>query len=285
MAAFGLNEGGALSHGQIDTLVLLLQYGNWDAIERRVADLGMTPTEADILAAMGPDLSLPLDEAGDGETLALAQTLFAGHCVECHGEDGGGTADAPALNDPYVRNMPTAQLYEIITIGVRNTKMEGFQGKLSPDEIAALIYLLHHWGDDSPGPPAEPTPDLAALAEGHDGRLLFETWCAICHGVRGEGGSIAPSLNDIPFLPADFITSRVRGGKNAMPPFPEENISPGELAAIILYAQGNIIGAGLPVYPPDVLATARDLYLLRCAECHGPQGEGTPAKCRTMSWT
>ncbi len=278
MAPFGINEGGALSHGQIDNLVLLLQLGDWPAIEQRVADLDLMPTEADILAAMGPDLTLPLAEVGDGETLALAQSLFAEHCVECHGENGEGTADAPALNDPYVRNMPVAQVYEIVTIGVRNTEMEGFEGTLTVDDIAALIYLLQNGAF---GPEAlaavDPGPDLAALAEGLDGQVLFQTWCAICHGVRGEGGSIAPSLNDIPALSADFITSRVRGGKNAMPPFPEADVTPNQLAAIILYAQGNIFGSGLPVYTPEELAAARDTYILHCAECHGDSGEGTPA--------
>lgn len=277
MAAFGINEGGALSHGQIDNLVLMIQLGDWTAIEQRVADLGLMPTEADILAAMGPDLTLPLANVGDGETLALAQSLFAEHCVECHGETGQGTADAPALNDPYVRNMSVEQVYEIVTIGVRNTEMEGFEGTLSTDEIAALIVLLQNGAFGPEALAADPGPDLAALAAGYDGQVLFETWCAICHGVRGEGGSIAPSLNDIPALSADFITSRVRGGKNAMPPFPEANVSPNELAAIILYAQANIIGAALPVYAPAELAIARETYRLHCAECHGESGEGTPA--------
>ena len=75
---------------------------------------------------------------------------------------------------------------------------------------------------------------------------------------NGEGGSIAPSLNDIPALPADFITGRVRGGYNAMPPFSEADLSNAQLAVLIDYAQQNIISTALPVLPAEAMTRAAE---------------------------
>ena len=278
MAAFGLDQGGVLTSAQINDLVVMIQGAEWDAVAERVVALGYAPTEEDIQAALaaGQSVTLALG-AVDAETLALGQGLFETHCIECHGPDGQGTADAPQLNNPYVQSMAESQLLEIVGQGVRNTEMEGFGDRLSPDEIAALIQLLRNWGNLHGAAPAQvftiASPEEIA-AVGETGQQLFEMWCAVCHGVRGEGGAIAPSLNDIPHLPAEFLVSRIRNGQNAMPPFPEANLANGQLALVIEYAQANIIGSGLPTYTPEELAQGADLYATHCAECHGPAGEG-----------
>jgi len=285
MAAFALDEGGNLTPGQIDELVAMLQYGSWDAIAARVEALGLTPTEADVQAAMrSVEVAAVGQQAADPAALPAALQLFADNCVECHGDQGQGTADAPQLNNAYVRGMSDTQLHSIIASGVRNTKMEGFESRLTGEEIAALILLLHNWGaatgrmegGESAETQLASEAEIAAVTQ--SGQELFETWCAPCHGVRGEGGAIAPSLNDIPRLPFDFIVSRVRGGQNAMPPFPEANLSNAQLAVLIDYAQTSVIGAGLPVFTAAEIETGRALYIAGCAECHGPAGEGVPDK-------
>lgn len=278
MAAFSLEQGGVLTPAQIDNLVALLQHGSWQVVQARVEELGLTPTEVAAQTASPDELAAVTASGLTGqEALALGLGLFAANCAECHGEQGEGTGDAPQLNNAYVRGMSTQQLFEIITLGVRNTDMEGFGEQFSPDEKAALIYLLRHWdttGGSAVAAAPNPEPTVAVEGFSASGQQLFETWCAICHGVRGEGGSIAPSLNDIPALSADFITSRVRGGKNAMPPFAQADLSDGELGAIIAYAQQSVIGSALPRLSAEELTAAAELYARHCAECHGPQGEG-----------
>lgn len=278
MAAFGLDEGGNLTPAQIDRLVVMLQAGSWEAVEARVAALGMLPTEADIAAATRSLEVAALNGNGsDPAVVARGRELFAEHCTECHGEAGEGTADAPQLNNAYVRGMPDSQLYEIVGLGVRNTEMEGFAELLPAEDLAALIALLHVW-DDAGASPADSGTVIATAEEiaavSQTGQEIFEMWCGVCHGVRGEGGAIAPSLNDIPALPADFLVSRVRNGKNAMPPFSENDLPNGQLAVVIEYAQSTIIGSGLPVYSEAELSQGGALYVTHCAECHGAAGEG-----------
>jgi mono/diheme cytochrome c family protein len=279
MAAFGLDAGGALTPVQIHDLVLMLQQGDWNAVYARVEALGLTPTEADILAAEAAAAPLLVEQqVADPETLARTHTLFVEQCSECHGEQAEGTADAPQVNNAYVRGMSTAQLAEIVGLGVRNTDMEGFSGRLSEETISQLVMLLQNWNrlDEQGEVQSEiviaTEAEIAAVTE--SGQQLFETWCAVCHGLSGEGGAIAPSLNDIPHLPADFLVSRIRNGQNAMPPFAETDLSNGQLALVIEYAQANVIGAALPVFASAELEQGRELYIAHCAECHGDSGEG-----------
>lgn len=275
MAAYGINESGALTVAQLDSLVTVIKAGPWEAVERRVAELGLTPPEETIAAAPANAAALLPTNLNPDQAMTLAQELFLNNCVECHGENGAGTAQAPQLNNAYVRGMSEAQLVNIITKGVLRTEMDSFRDTFSPDEIAVLVYMLQNWEDAAPNTPT-PTVDTSSVTE--TGQELFETWCAICHGVQGEGGSIAPSLNDIPPLPADFITSRVRGGYNAMPPFSESDVSNAQLAVLIDYAQTRIFGSRLPILSEEEMKIAAGLYVVHCAECHGEVGQGTAEK-------
>jgi mono/diheme cytochrome c family protein len=276
MAAFGQDEGGSLTPMQIRYLVTVLRENRWDVVQARVEALGMAPGEEDILTAEAAQPASIGQQAANAESLANALTLFREQCSGCHGEQGQGTADAPQVNNAYVRGMSTEQLAEIVGLGVRNTKMEGFTGRLGEAALAALVSLLQNWDrtDVQARAPLATEAEIASVTE--TGQQLFETWCAICHGMSGEGGAIAPSLNDIPHAPVDFLVSRIRGGQNAMPPFAATDLSNGQLALVIEYAQANIIGAGLPAFSAAELTQGRELYALHCAACHGETGEGVP---------
>lgn len=263
MIAYDLDQGGTLTMPQIDYLVRLIQQDVWDTVAVRVAALGLTPEEI---------LTPTASAAAGGQAVDYGQalSLFEANCTECHGEDGAGTFDAPQLNNAYVRSMSADRLITIVRTGVRNTRMAGFETTLSADEINTLVALLQNW--ERP-PEAESVPIENISLE--DGKMWFETWCAPCHGMQGEGGSIAPSLNDFPSLPADFITSRVRSGSNAMLMFAESDLSTLQLTSIIAYAQQSIIGSALPQLSAEELARGDTLYQQDCAECHGEHGEGT----------
>lgn len=279
MAAFGLDEGGSLTSVQINDLVLMLQTAQWDVVQAHVEALGMTPTEEDILAAERTRVTI-FEEADITTVLTDVLPIFVENCAECHGEQGEGTADAPQLNNAYVRGMSVAQLTETVSRGVRNTKMEGFDVRLSQETIAALVSLLSNWDQLDSGGDSETRNVIASEAEiasvTETGQQLFNTWCGVCHGTNGEGGAIAPSLNDIPYLPIDFLVSRIRNGQNAMPPFAETNLNNGQLAVVIDYTQSTVFGSGLPEFSPGELAQGQTLYTQQCAECHGESGEGVP---------
>ena len=83
---------------------------------------------------------------------ADAKTNWANNCAQCHGPDGkantkmGKTLSAKDLTDPKVQaEFTDAKATQSITEGVKQngkTTMKAFGGKLSDDEIKALVAYV-----------------------------------------------------------------------------------------------------------------------------------------------
>ena len=200
MPAWAIEDGGPLSDYQIDELVILVQYGDWIETGDRTVNLGLAPlvpftTEPD------PALLAEIGNLHDGATLQTAVQLFAANCVACHGADGLGTAIAPALNDPLVREKTADDITRIITYGNTGTLMAGWSNTLTADEINALASLVGRWDEvplgtiPAPDVPIPTTEESIAL-----GGQLFAANCSRCHGPEGQGTPRAPSLNVKSFL-------------------------------------------------------------------------------------
>jgi len=200
MPAWAIEDGGPLSDYQIDEMATLILYGNWTETGDRTVNLGFAPlipftTEPDsaLFAAIG---NLP-----DGATLQTAVQLFATNCVACHGADGLGTAIAPALNDPIVRENTAYDITRVITYGNTGTLMAGWSNTLATDEINTLASLVQRWDEiplgtiPAPDVPIPTTEESIAL-----GSQLFAANCSRCHGPEGQGTPRAPSLNVKSFL-------------------------------------------------------------------------------------
>jgi mono/diheme cytochrome c family protein len=159
MAAFGLNAGGVLTRVQIQNLVTLLRYGSWTDTARRIAELGLTPTEkpaAESAPADTPVLAvvsgaatplIPTDLSPEASAALIAQgyEAFLNQCQSCHGIYGEGTELAPQLTSRRIQRTNPATLLDIITRGIPNTEMEGYGSRLTQDEKIALVYLFQHW--------------------------------------------------------------------------------------------------------------------------------------------
>lgn len=200
MPAWASEDGGPLNEYQIDTLVMLIQNGDWQATQDRVVNLGLAPLvpfttepDAELLAA--------LSSLEGGELLSKGITLYAQECVACHGADGLGTSLAPALNDPLVRSQSEDVLVRTILTGVPGTLMAAWEGSLADDEIEALVYLFKHWDEVPAG--TIPAPDLPVPVTEESlalGASLYSSSCASCHAPEGQGTPRAPALNVKGFL-------------------------------------------------------------------------------------
>ncbi|NWG35802.1 MAG: c-type cytochrome [Chloroflexi bacterium] len=237
MPAWAIEDGGPLSDYQINELVTLILYGDWTETGNRTINLGFAPlipftTEPD------PVLLAEIANLPDGSTLQTAVQLFAAHCVACHGADGLGTAIAPALNDPAVRQKTAEDISRIITYGNTGTLMAGWNNVLATDEINALTSLIERWDEiplgtiPAPNVPIPVTEESLAL-----GGQLFAANCARCHGPEGQGTPRAPSLNVKSFLTQtsdqaiqQIITLGVPG--TAMPSW-GDRMSDAEIQAIV----------------------------------------------------
>ncbi len=119
--------------------------------------------------------------------------IFESVCFICHGQQGVGTAQAPALNDAALLNaFDDAWFRETIASGRPSRGMPTWGTVLSPAQIDDLVALLALWRQGETVSPPTPTSDT--MADG-DGAGLYALHCAVCHGGEGEGGS-GPALRE-----------------------------------------------------------------------------------------
>ncbi|KAF0108103.1 MAG: class I cytochrome c [Anaerolineaceae bacterium] len=200
MPAWSQANGGSLSDFQVGELTALIQFGDWQATQDRVVNLGLAPL---IPFTTDPDPVL-LDAVAllpGGATLQAAITIYAAQCVACHGADGLGTSIAPALNDPLVRAKTADELSRVITNGSSGTLMAGWSNVLLPEDIAAMVTLIQRWEEVPSG--AIPAPDVPVAVTAESlalGANLYSANCSRCHGPDGQGTQRAPALNVQSFI-------------------------------------------------------------------------------------
>jgi len=217
LAAWALEEGGIFTNSQINDFVTFIQQVNWDFVAARVDELGLTPPQVIQLEVidemLGELVALP-----EGDVLAQGLTIYAENCAACHG-DGAGTLITPALDSADLRARPADELESLIRNGVPGTLMAAWEGKLSNQEITAVLTLLYRWPEVMATGIAFPevemndfpsTPEMIA-----EGQRLFNIACKSCHGVDGYGTPMAPALNNQLFLaetPDAAIYQIIAGG-------------------------------------------------------------------------
>ena len=81
--------------------------------------------------------------AADGDS------VFKTHCTGCHGSDGKGNSaiGTPDFTSPKtLSGLSDAEVIDTITNGRKGTIMPAWKGKLSDEEIAAVVAYLRSLG-------------------------------------------------------------------------------------------------------------------------------------------
>jgi mono/diheme cytochrome c family protein len=99
----------------------------------------------------GDSTTSPFASTPTPANLMMALKEYEEHCAACHGADGSGRDRFEADFYPAVPNLigtttklSDAQLYFIITNGIRNTAMPGFGKNHSADDIWRTILWMRH---------------------------------------------------------------------------------------------------------------------------------------------
>ena len=113
-----------------------------------------------------------------------------------------------------------------------------------------------------------------------DGARLYQTYCSSCHGARGEGTNVAPSLVGKSAADVHFMLDSGRmpapvPGVNEIPRAPRFTYAQiDRIVGYVMTLSGPRANASLPVvYAGDVNHGGR-LFAENCAQCHGALGDG-----------
>ena len=252
-------------------------------------------------AAQAAQLAIDLDEA---------MSLYAENCSVCHGLAGEGIGAIPPLNNPALQTMDAAALEKIIARGLYGTSMPAWHlddgGPLSDYQIGQMVALIQlgDWQATqdrvvnlglAPLVPftAETDPvvidAVKMLPEGDvlaAGIELYATECVACHGVDGLGTSLAPALNDPAVRakdPAELERTILLGVPGTLMAGWDKALDDAQIAAALeLITRWEEVPTGAipaPEQPIPVtaesLALGAQLFSSSCANCHGPEGQGS----------
>jgi cytochrome c oxidase cbb3-type subunit 3 len=177
--------------------------------------------------------------------------LYAAHCAACHGDTGGGGVGVPLSLSSFLNSVDDDFLRKTIRYGRPGRVMPAFS-KLSDAQIDAIVSFIRAWSD-KPAPLFTSTP---VQGDATHGKSLYESYCAVCHGVEGEGGKgtgvtfsrrrhlpiIAPALNNSGFLVAasdEMIRHTLQFGRDGTPmrSFLVQGLSEQDIADLVSYVR------------------------------------------------
>ncbi len=173
-----------------------------------------------------PEAYLPKDRVraarfGEREFSSDGATIFSAFCAGCHGTEGQGRRAPgmpafPAIANPdFLSRVSDDFLTQTIRRGRPGRRMPAWgekDGGLRPEEIRAVVAHLR-----SLGGPEVRAEARAIKGDPAEGRRLYETSCAGCHGPRGEGGE-GPALHNPVLLESvtnDYLVETIGRGRRA----------------------------------------------------------------------
>jgi cytochrome c oxidase cbb3-type subunit 3 len=133
-------------------------------------------------------------------------TLFSTNCAACHGTGGLGGASIALANPLYLALADDVALRRAIAEVIPGTPMPAFArgsgGLLTDGQVGAIVTGMRtRWTDPSAvaGLDVPPYTD-SSPGDPRRGGDVFVTYCARCHGARGEGASGGSSIVDGSYL-------------------------------------------------------------------------------------
>ena len=156
--------------------------------------------------ALWPKDRIRAERFGAREFATDGATLYGTFCAACHGAGGEGMrypglASFPAIgNRDFLRLVSDDFLRQQIRRGRPGRRMPAWgelEGGLRDEEIARLVTYIRDRGGIAFEWDAKPRRWIEGDAA--EGKRLFASACARCHGERGEGKE-GPALNNRVFL-------------------------------------------------------------------------------------
>lgn len=197
---------------------------------------------------------------------ALGQKVFSANCLGCHGVDGSGGIGPRLKPSTFIAGSSDAMVRGVIENGVAGTAMPNWSGRLSADEISALVDLLRGWQEPSPaGATAVGAPD-ETIPFSHKAHLVRDVTCLFCHSSAARGPSA-----DVPALELCAGCHRWISTQ-----------TPATQAVLDAFDGGRIVSWPRVYDLPDFVFFSHQPHVavagVDCATCHGDVASMTLAK-------
>jgi len=202
--------------------------------------------------AYWPKDRIRVERFGEREFATDGATLFSTFCAACHGPKGEGrrftgSYPFPAVGNPDLHAVATDQfLLQTIQKGRPGRRMPAWaesEGGLRPEEIRSLVDHLRRLGG-SPEP-RKPDPQRRwSKGDPAAGSRLYASYCAGCHGPRGEGPEAPALANKVLLASADdtYLIETIGRGRRgtAMRAFREGSavnpaLAPAEIESLVAF--------------------------------------------------
>lgn len=163
------------------------------------------------------------------KALLSGQRIFANNCAVCHGSAGTGSYGFPDLTDnDWLYGGEPEQIKTTIMHG-RKGAMPGWGNVLGEEGVTAVAEYVMGLSGRSVDP---------ELAE--DGKQHYQTTCAACHGLQGEGNIAlgAPNLSDKIWLyggSPELIKHSIRNGRSGNMPAHKELLGEDKVHLVSAY--------------------------------------------------
>ncbi len=137
---------------------------------------------------------------GDTGAIRVGEALYGARCATCHGADAKGII-APDLTLLWATGVEDHRVFQTVREGVPGSIMPASP---SPDnELWAIVAYLRSISTVA--------LVIDSSADIDRGERLFNSICASCHRLNGQGGSMGPDLSLIAVIRSkDLLTSAVR---------------------------------------------------------------------------
>ncbi len=201
----------------------------WTAISQHEAEQRESEARAQQILSKFVDKSV-IELQHDKSALAVGRNLFNDNCILCHGSDARGAAGFPNLADKDWLWGGAPETIETTIAGGRTGLMIGWKAALggSSGVEDMVAYVLSLSGR------SVPAGDVA------NGKRLFASNCAGCHGEEGRGSQLvgAPNLTDSVWLhggSVETIRDVIANGRQGQMPAQLERLGSDRIRLLTAY--------------------------------------------------
>jgi len=224
-------------------------------------------------------------DAAQGTSVEVGQQLYITNCSPCHGKFGEGGPNPsnpgdliiPISSAEFLKTRDDNTLRIIIAQGQPSFGMSPFGnmygGQLDDKAISAIVAFLRTWEKN---PPVILPPEIASTKIPLKGPEIYQSLCAQCHGLKGEG-AVGPSLSDPNFQAAnsnqDIFNIINYGHKTTSMIAWGEILSSDQINQLVEVIRGfkqdaSVKPSTIPSFATDVLP----IFKQYCSMCHGTVG-------------